>query len=287
MQFKKLYEDPVIGEFEFPPDSIAVVINSSGKNLYGVLYTVAGRDPHPAMVLLHGFPGTEKNLDMAHAFRRAGWNTLVFHYRGSWGSEGCFSFQNVLDDVKAAIEFVKSEETAQKYRIDRNNIVLLGHSMGGFATLLTAADNMDIKAYVAIAPFDFGAMGKSSEKDDKALRFLQEMFKECIIPLKGTTVEELINEAIANSDKWSFVNNAEKLANQKLLLIAAKKDNLSIPELHYYPLLNKMLKYNTENFEYIMLDSDHSFQDKRILLTEIIESWLEKQIKSKSNIKNF
>ncbi|HOM43694.1 MAG TPA: alpha/beta fold hydrolase [Bacillota bacterium] len=285
MQFKKLYEDPVIEEPGFPPDSMAVVINSSGKNLYGVLYTAAGMGPHPAMILLHGFPGTERNLDMAHAFRRAGWNTLVFHYRGSWGSEGCFSFQNVLDDVKAAIEFVKSEESARKYRIDRDNTVLVGHSMGGFAALLTAAEYSDIKACVAIAPFDFGAIGESSEGDDKALRFLQGMFRECIVPLKGTAVEELINEATVNGDKWSFINNAEKLAGHKLLLIAAKKDNLSIPELHYYPLVNKMLMYNTENFEYKMIDSDHSFQDKRILLTEIIEGWLEKQVQQNSNIK--
>lgn len=285
MQFRKLYEDPVIEYPEFPPDSMAVVINSSGKNLYGVLYTAAGKGSHPTMVLLHGFPGTERNLDMAHAFRRAGWNTLVFHYRGSWGSEGCFSFQNVLDDVKAAIEFVKSEETARKYRIDRENIVLVGHSMGGFATLLTAAEYSDIKACVAIAPFDFGALGESSEGDDKALRFLQEMFKECIVPLKDTSVEELINEAMANGDKWSFVNNAEKLAKHKLLLIAAKRDRLSIPELHYYPFLKKILTYSPDNFEYKMVDSDHSFQDKRILLTEIIEGWLEKQVQQKSNIK--
>ena len=285
MQFNKLYEDPVIEEPGFPPDSIAVVINSSGKNLYGVLYTAAGSNPHPTMILLHGFPGTEKNLDMAHAFRRAGWNTLVFHYRGSWGSEGCFSFQNVLDDVKATLKFVKSEETARKYRIDRENIVLVGHSMGGFAALLTAAKYSDIKACTAIAPFDFGAIGESSDGDDKALRFLQEMFKECIVPLKGTSVEDLINEAVENGDKWSFINKAEKLAKHKLLLIAAKRDNLSIPELHYYPLVNKLIEYNAENFEYKMIDSDHSFQDKRILLTEIIEGWLEKQIRPKGNIK--
>ena len=285
MRFEKLYADPIIEDPGFPPESMAVVINSGGNNLYGVLYTAAGMGPHPSMILLHGFPGTERNLDMAHAFRRAGWNTLVFHYRGSWGSEGCFSFQNVLDDVKAAIEFVKSEETARKYRIDRDNTVLVGHSMGGFAALLTAAEYSDIKACAAIAPFDFGAIGENSEGDDKALRFLQGMFKECIVPLKGTAVEELINEATVNGDKWSFINNAEKLAGHKLLLIAAKRDNLSIPELHYYPLVNKMLKYNTENFEYKMIDSDHSFQDKRILLTEIIEDWLEKQVQQKSNIK--
>jgi hypothetical protein len=34
---------------------------------------------------LHGFPGNERNFDVAQALRRAGYAALVFHYRGSWG----------------------------------------------------------------------------------------------------------------------------------------------------------------------------------------------------------
>lgn len=276
MGFDSLYKDPITEGEEFPPDMMSISINSSDKNMNGVLYTALGRGPHPTMILLHGFPGTERNFDLAHAFRRAGWNTLVFHYRGSWGSEGCFSFQNVLDDVKAALEFVRSDEASQKYRIDKQNIVLVGHSMGGFATLLTAADDLDIKAYVAIAPFDFGAMGSTAKANNESLMFLREMFKECIVPLQGTTVDDLINEVMTNDDNWSFKNNAKKLLKHKLLLIAASRDTLALPELHYYPLLNTLLSYDSDNFTYHLLDSDHSFQDKRILLTEIIESWLEK-----------
>ncbi|MFD3266336.1 hypothetical protein [Phenylobacterium ferrooxidans] len=32
--------------------------------------------------------GNEKNLDLAQAVRRAGWNAAAFNYRGSWGSPG-------------------------------------------------------------------------------------------------------------------------------------------------------------------------------------------------------
>ncbi|MDO8912512.1 MAG: hypothetical protein Q8N10_08825 [Phenylobacterium sp.] len=32
--------------------------------------------------------GNEKNLDLAQAVRRAGWNAVTFNYRGSWGSPG-------------------------------------------------------------------------------------------------------------------------------------------------------------------------------------------------------
>ena len=49
----------------------------------------AGAGRRPTVVLLHGLPGNEKNLDLAQAIRRAGWNVVTFNYRGSWGSPGC------------------------------------------------------------------------------------------------------------------------------------------------------------------------------------------------------
>ena len=35
------------------------------------------------MILFHGLPGNEQNLDLAQAIRRANWNVLTLHYRGS------------------------------------------------------------------------------------------------------------------------------------------------------------------------------------------------------------
>lgn len=278
MRFDYLYKDPVVEEKDFPPGMAAVSIDSNTGRMFGVMYTAQGCRPHPTMIILHGFPGTEKNLDLAQAFRRAGWNSLVFHYRGAWGSEGCFSFQNVLDDVKAALKFLRSDEVNSKYRVDKHNIALVGHSMGGFAALTTAAEDPDIKACVAMAPFDFGGMGEKAVKDYKTLVSLQEMFKGCILPLHGATVDGLLNEVMTNGEKWSLANIADRILKHKLMLIAGSRDTVALPELHYYPLLDKLLSYNPLNFEYHLLDSDHSFQDKRILLTELIEGWLEKQL---------
>ena len=67
-------------------------IPSGGVEINGVAYLAAGAGPHPTVVLLHGLPGNEKNLDLAQAMRRAGWNVITFNYRGSWGSPGTFSF---------------------------------------------------------------------------------------------------------------------------------------------------------------------------------------------------
>src|SRR5512140_2251771 len=75
-------------------------IASHGSDMHGIVYLAEGPGPHPTVILLHGFPGNEQNLDLAQSIRRAGWNVLFFHYRGSWGSQGNFSFANSIDDTQ-------------------------------------------------------------------------------------------------------------------------------------------------------------------------------------------
>jgi hypothetical protein len=44
-------------------------------------------------LLLHGCPGLQQNGDLAVALRDRGWNALIFHYRGSWGSGGRYDLR--------------------------------------------------------------------------------------------------------------------------------------------------------------------------------------------------
>jgi dienelactone hydrolase len=64
-------------------------IPSHGVLINGLVYSPGGAGPHPTLVICHGLPGNEKNLDLAQAVRRAGWNAVTFNYRGSWEVPGC------------------------------------------------------------------------------------------------------------------------------------------------------------------------------------------------------
>src|SRR5271169_6043087 len=107
-------------------------IPSHGALINAFVYVAAGEGPHPAVVLLHGFPGNERNLDLAQDIRRAGWDVLYFDYRGSWGSSGDFSFSHSIEDTAEAVDYLRQPETAKLLRLDASRIVLIGHSMGGF-----------------------------------------------------------------------------------------------------------------------------------------------------------
>jgi pimeloyl-ACP methyl ester carboxylesterase len=73
--------------------------DSDGHRLVGTLYLARGDEPKPTALLLHGCPGLEKNLDLAALLRDRGWNSLLFHYRGCWGSAGRYDLRTIPRDV--------------------------------------------------------------------------------------------------------------------------------------------------------------------------------------------
>src|SRR5262249_18275881 len=89
-----------------PAKMTVLHIPSHGVNINGVIYQPSGAGVHPTLVIFHGLPGNEKNLDLAQAVRRAGWNAVTFNYRGSWGSPGSFKFAQNLEDADAVLAFL-------------------------------------------------------------------------------------------------------------------------------------------------------------------------------------
>ena len=88
-----------------------VTFDSDGHRLVGTLYLARGEEPKPTALLLHGCPGFEKNLDLAAALRDRGWNALVFHYRGCWGSAGRYDLRTIPRDVTAAVGYLAGQGT--------------------------------------------------------------------------------------------------------------------------------------------------------------------------------
>src|SRR5450759_1188284 len=84
---RAIYTDPP-RDSAHPARMEVLHIPSGGVKINGVAYLASGAGLHPTFVFFHGLPGNEKNLDIAQAVRRGGWNAITVNYRGSWGSPG-------------------------------------------------------------------------------------------------------------------------------------------------------------------------------------------------------
>src|SRR4051794_34273519 len=63
-----------------PARNRQLLIDSRGAKMNALFLLASGAGRHPTMLLLHGLPGNERNLDLAQVVRRAGWNVLTFTY---------------------------------------------------------------------------------------------------------------------------------------------------------------------------------------------------------------
>lgn len=275
MSYDPISQDPPVIDKAYPATMKGVLFESDGAKLNGIMYMPQGADPHPTILLLHGFPGHERNFDLAQIFRRAGYNVMVFHYRGAWGSEGDFRFSHILDDTEAALHYLRSSEAIEKYYIDVEQIIVIGHSMGGWAALQMAGRGL-ANRIASIAGANLGFWGELVADSDEARQASHEFFHNSLSPLAGVTADALLDELIAHMDDFDTMQLAKTLNQLDVLLIAGERDDDLPPSLHHTPLVTLLEKKNAENLTHVMLDADHGFSDKRIALARVLLDWLDK-----------
>lgn len=254
-------------------------IPSHGSLMNALVYVAAGAGPHPAVVLLHGFPGNERNLDLAQDMRRAGWDVLYFNYRGSWGTPGRFSFTNSIDDTKAAIAYLRQPAVSAKLRLDPERIVLVGHSMGGFMAVQAAAADPSIRAFATISAADFGGrylksldgLPPSDGKKQAIEKLGAGLAEEGMAPLSGCTPDSLAQDVASHATSWEFSGKVDALKTRSALIITSD-DGLASGNEAFASALGRA---GDPHVTTAHLPTDHAYSDQRKELSEAVLKWLQ------------
>lgn len=234
-------------------------IPSGGLLINGVGYMASGAGPHPTVVLFHGWPGNEKNLDLAQAIRRAGWHVITVNYRGSWGSPGNFSFRGNLADARATLTYVR--ENAAKLGVDTRRIVVMGHSMGGWVTSQTAAADPDVAGAVLISSADMSRLAAAPE----AVRVSQSRGNSETL---AATPEAQAKELATLGDA-SFAAAAPGLAKTRLLVLTSDDGLAPVAEGLFMDV-----KRRGGRAAIVHVATDHSWSGARIRLATEVINWL-------------
>ncbi|MBS0215052.1 MAG: alpha/beta fold hydrolase [Proteobacteria bacterium] len=240
-------------------------IPTHGNIINGVAYLAAGSGAHPTVVFFHGLPGNEKNQDLAQAVRRAGWNAVVFSYRGSWGNPGKFSFAGNLEDANAVLAFVEDPANARKYGIDAKRVVLVGHSMGGWVAVQAAAHHPELIGTALISAADMGRIGAMPREQVVA------GMRDGMESLAGTTPERMANELATGSARWNFDAAAPRLARMPVLVLTSD-DGFAI---FGDGLAAKLQAEGNARVATLHRATDHSWSDSRIALATKLLEWLQ------------
>ena len=252
------------------PPSLAVVhVPSHGVLMNGIILEATGAGPHPALLLLHGLPGNEQNLDLAQAIRRDGWSVMTVHYRGSWGTPGRYSITHVIEDAHAALAFLRDPAIAARHGIDPARIVVIGHSVGGLAAAELGSTDPRLTGIGLISAADFAQAVAHPAPQSRAR--LTAAMADNMESLTGTTPAALADEIIANAARWDFTRDTQGLSQHPLLVVTSD-DGLAPAGL---AIAGSVRQAGGGPVTELHLATDHSYSGQRIALETAVIAWLD------------
>lgn len=258
-----IYTDPRVDKAH-PARMETLHVPTGGVEINGIAYLASGKGPHPTLVICHGWPGNEKNLDLAQAVRRAGWNAVTFNYRGSWGSPGSFRFAQNPDDAQAVLAFLRDPAKAAKLGIDPARIAIIGHSMGGWVSATVGARDSRLLGAGLISA---GNMGILKGLGREAL--IRESASNAE-SLAATSAEQMVDELLAAPAWFDFRSAAASLADRPMLALTSD-DGLAG---HTDDLVKAIRAKGGRRITAYHVATDHSWSDRRIDLQTKVIRWL-------------
>jgi len=186
----------------------------------------------PGVILCHGFPigpldarssgGTFPQL-IDRAARELGCVTMTFNFRGCGDSEGDFSLQGWVDDLRSAISHMLtiSEPTS---------VILVGTNTGGSIAICVAADDPRVSATALLSPradFDDWA--------EQPRRFLEHARE--IGAIHDRRFPESVDEWSREFRRFRPVASARRFAPRPMLVMHGEDDD-SVPVSDARQLVN-------------------------------------------------
>ena len=241
-----------------PAHGVYLNLDSHGSRIFGRLLLPDFFDKEsrcPVVLMLHGHPGGDKNLDIAEALRANGYAVAVISYRGVWGSHGDYLLSHNIEDVIATVAYLR--QNAAEFRLDPEKVFLFGHSMGGFSALNAMARGLQVSGAVLMAPYDAGYKYLYDRTNFDGVM-------ACNFHLSSENALE--EDAAANAEGWNFRNLLSKLDKTiSYSFIDGTKDTTSE---HMGPVVEEM-KQAGFRVSYHLLEDGHMFPLHRATIARI------------------
>ncbi|MBI3551921.1 MAG: alpha/beta fold hydrolase [Elusimicrobia bacterium] len=246
-----------------PAHSGAVTFKHKGLKLVAVLARPAGpeRRKCPGVLFLHGFPGSEHNVDVRRRLMKLGVASLSLHFSGAWGSEGNYSFSALVPQAAAGLRYLASREF-----VDKRRLAVFGFSMGGWTALNLAAREPKLKGVVAVAP-----VGGPEMIDGSLLTTIAHHAR----PLRIRSAKSLSRDFVRAVKACDPARAVAKRA-MPLLLVHGTEDDV-VP-----CAISKRLSRLAREPKTLVVarGAQHDFLDRRDWLAKLCSAWLSRRLLS-------
>jgi len=229
----------------------------------------------PLIVLLHGFVGSKVGehrlfVKAARYFTARGYGVFRFDFSGCGESDGDYGDVTVtkqLSEVQAVLRYVSTIK-----EVDANNIILIGHSLGGAVASIIASQNRRIRKLILWSPVGRPYEDISRILGEHAIKIAATNGK---VDYQGFYVSQAFLTDLKNHHPLESIRSYQEAA----MVIHAKGDE-DIPKEHtarYFASLQQRSIPKPIDTHYIE-GADHTFSsytyENELFQTSI--NWLEK-----------
>ena len=231
-----------------------------GRKLLAIVHRNEGiRRRCPAVLFLHGFPGSEKNVDIQRRLMGLGVATFALHFAGAWGSEGTYSFSGLVDQAARALDELRRMDF-----VDRERVGVFGFSMGGWTAIHLGADDGRLSAVAAVAPVGGRGMVASRTR-----RFLSDL----CAPLRIRSKAELYRDFVETMRERETAESAARL--RAPLLVVHSRDDQVVP----FDGSKRVIAVASGPKRLVAVDgAGHDFLGRRDWLARLVSHWLARRL---------
>lgn len=154
-------------------ESNDIFIKNEGRDIPATFVLPSGEGKFPLVVMHHGFAGSRQESGgferIAEALAKEGIASIRFDFAGCGDSKTPYTeynFTNNKSDSKACLNYALENE-----KIDKDQIGILGYSMGGRISILLTQEDNPYKAMALLAPAAFTS-------DTDAIKEAESNYKE-------------------------------------------------------------------------------------------------------------
>lgn len=251
-----------------------IFVNVMGERIHGVMH-VPDRPPAPTVILCHGFTGNRIEahrlfVRAARKMSREGIVAVRFDFRGSGESEGEFEKMTVsseIIDLNTVLSFLLGRS-----EVSRGKIGLLGLSLGGAVSILTAARNQSVKAVCTwSSPAEFRLISDGEKAFGMDLKsILEKGYAD--LPSGYRVGKDFFTDVL----KHDILDSCSKISPRPLLIIHGSEDPV-VPVKHAQMLYDRA----GEPKNLIIIEgADHTFsrRDWEDRVIEITTEWFKKNL---------
>lgn len=258
-------------------EPVSVEFISEGACMRGRFFAAAGTTPATTLLLFPGWPGNPDDvLGLGVLLAEQGVNVCMFNPRGLQQSGGMHSHTNTLQDIGAALDWLRQADVQRRFQVDTTRLVLGGHCYGGGMAMAYAARDPSVRRVISIAGNDHGEFARETQRNAAFAEGIRRGMLSTRRP-EGPAhfdYDAGLKALVDHQDVYGLRENAANLADRSILLVGGWEDEQVTIDQFLLPLYRALRGAGAAEVTFLVYHTDHDFSNVRRQLASDIASWL-------------